>query len=169
MTRATWLLIVLLTLALGLVLYRSAPTREDASLGPAADIAIRAPGGEVKLSDLKGKVVLVDFWATWCGPCRQSIPMVQKLYEKHRAEGFEVMGVALERDEAGVRAFARDMGMTYSTGIPVNVETLQAYRPDSIPTMALVDRKGQIRLREVGFASETEAKLERVIKKLLLE
>src|SRR5688500_179780 len=76
-------------------------------LGTAPDITIAPIGAErVSLSDFKGKVVLVDFWATWCGPCEASIPAIQRVYDKYRARGFEVLGVAMEHDDGrGVPAF----------------------------------------------------------------
>src|SRR5258706_8954415 len=70
----------------------SVPTPDSSK--PAPDIGVKTGSGQVKLSDLRGKVVLLDFWATWCGPCRMSIPGIERLYEQKKARGFEVLGIS---------------------------------------------------------------------------
>jgi thiol-disulfide isomerase/thioredoxin len=141
---------------------------------PAPDIAIAAANDHnrvVRLSDLKGKVVLLDFWATWCGPCRMSIPGIQKLYDKHHGRGFEVMGVALERDNGeGIAPFTRDMKMTYPAGSPTERSGPVAYVSGGIPQMVLVDRKGTVRwLPESGYSTQMEAELGEKVESLLSE
>ncbi len=101
----------------------------------------------VKLSSLAGKVVLIDFWASWCAPCRAANPYVQKLYKKYKASGFEVFAVALDvKKEAWLKAIKSDK-LTYTlvndnTGW--NSKVAESYFVDMIPTNFLLDREGKI-------------------------
>lgn len=120
-----------------------------ASGNAAPDIVMRSPSGELlKLSDLRGKVVLIDFWASWCGPCRRENPTVVRAYEKYKAKGFEVFSVSLDSDKARwTNAIAQD-GLVW----PNHVSDLAgwrnaaagAYGVTSIPATFLLDRDGKV-------------------------
>jgi thiol-disulfide isomerase/thioredoxin len=146
------------------------PTEPDL---PATDIAIQAVNDHnrvVSLSSLKGKVVLVDFWATWCGPCRLAIPGIQKLYEKQHAKGFEVLGVSMDQQASEVPSFLREMKMTYPAGLPTNPDQARPYASGSIPQMVLVDRNGTVRwLPPPGFSPQMETELGERVERLLKE
>lgn len=139
---------------------------------PATDVVISTGKGELSLASLRGKVVLVDVWATWCGPCRMSIPGVQLSYTKRRGKGFEVFGIALERDGGDqIPAFVKEMGMTYPTGVPKDVEPVKELvgTRSGIPYMLLLDRKGVIRWIAEGYGSGSEGEMNDQIDKLLAE
>lgn len=101
----------------------------------------------VKLSSLSGKVVLIDFWASWCAPCRAANPYVQKLYKKYKASGFEVFAVALDvKKEAWLRAIKNDR-LTYTLVNDIagwNSKVAESYFVDMIPTNFLLDKEGRI-------------------------
>jgi len=170
-------------LAIGLALYaimlnmmNTIPKEEAGShvtsktYGTATDFGIKTTTGEVRLKEHKGKVVLLDFWATWCGPCRQSIPGIQRLYSKYKDQGFIVMGPAMENDSgAKVAPFAKDMGITYPVGLPTKVEEIAPYRSESIPATVLIDRKGEIRWASIGYSEGTERLMGENIEILLKE
>ncbi|MCC6730248.1 MAG: TlpA family protein disulfide reductase [Chthonomonadales bacterium] len=130
-----------------------------------ADVAIRTPDGTVRVGDLRGKVVLVDYWATWCPPCRASIPGIEALYQRYRDRGFAVVGVSMDDSPNVVPPFIQEMGMTYPAGLPVDREKANA--PPSLPTMVLLNRDGEEIWRQEGFAESVEQELRRQVEQAL--
>jgi peroxiredoxin len=109
-------------------------------------------GKRVRLSDFKGKVVILDFWATWCGPCREEIPDFVKLQEKYRAQGLAIVGLSLDDDgEKAVRPFAEKHGVNY-TMLLANTELADRYGGVlGIPTTFVLDRQGRIVKKFIGM------------------
>jgi thiol-disulfide isomerase/thioredoxin len=136
-------------------------------------------GGEVTLDSLKGKVVLLDLFGTWCPPCRRSVPVIVSLYERYRGRGFEIVGLAYERTdkpaEAGelVKRFREEFKITYrlALGPPVVWEELKAKAnaDEAIPTVLLLDRKGTVRDMFQGLTPGQEAEIADRIEQLLAE
>lgn len=139
------------------------------SMGAAPDFTLTALDGKpVSLSGLSGKVVLIDFWATWCPPCRKMIPALKELYSKYNRQGLEVIGISL--DESGhetVKAFVESMHMPYTVAIGDNTLSDSYGKINAIPTSFIIDRKGDIRQKHVGFVEFQD--LEQSIKQLLSE
>jgi len=125
-----------------------------------------ASGGTVQLSKLRGKVVVVNFWATWCGPCRGEIPGMLEVYQKYKDKGFEIVGISVDRDGWGViNPLVKKMKITYPVVLG-NGEITDAYGGiDAIPTTFFVDRKGHVLKRHVGGMSKAE--FEETIKSFL--
>ena len=133
----------------------------------AADFKLTtADGSVVELSKLRGKVVLVNFWATWCGPCRREIPDFIEVYEKYKSQGFEIVGIAL--DEEGfdlVTPFVKKFKIPYPVVIGTG-KTVNAYGGfDVIPTTFLIDRNGMIVDNHMGLMrkADLEKKLKDII------
>jgi len=133
-------------------------------------------GKEVKLSDLqqnpnkKGEkqVVVLDFWATWCPPCRDETPHLQKLHEKYGKKGLVVVGVAQDSDGAkSVKPFVEKNKLTYVQLIDSKHEVARKYKVGPIPTTYIIDRKGVIRVVQLGFAPGMEKDMEEEIEALL--
>ena len=149
-------------LALGFVavlstLHLSCGRSETGKQGQAADAApdFALPGVDgqtVRLSDYKGTVVILDFWATWCPPCRAEIPHFVALYEKYQSKGLAIIGVALDAQGASVVApFAKENGIQYTLAIGDD-KVAQAYGGiRGIPTTFVIDRQGKIVQKYVGY------------------
>jgi cytochrome c biogenesis protein CcmG/thiol:disulfide interchange protein DsbE len=124
----------------------------------APDFALKdADGKTVRLADYKGKVVLLDFWATWCDPCKLEIPWFMEMERKNKDRGFEVLGVSMD-DEGWevVKPFYTHIGMNYRVMIG-NDATAQLYGGiDALPTTFLIDRSGKIAATHVGLASKKD-------------
>ncbi len=119
----------------------------------------------LRLGDLRGRVVLLDFWATWCGPCQRSTPMLARLNRRYGARGLSVVGVNVDQEgPAAVPVFARRFGLDYQVVYDDGPVSAQ-YGIRGLPTMLLVDRTGMIRVTRVG--SESEEALAREIERLL--
>lgn len=125
-----------------------------------------ASGKKVTLSQLKGKVVLIDFWATWCTPCKMVMPSIQKLHEKYGNQGLVVIGIStFERDGDPVK-YMKDQKFNYMLLLKGD-NVAESYKVQSIPTMYLIDKQGKIAHTELGAVENLETKLEDTIKKLL--
>jgi thiol-disulfide isomerase/thioredoxin len=135
----------------------------------------------VRLADLKGKVVLLDFWATWCGPCRYTIPKINALHRKYKDRGLVVLGLTEFEGEADgremtraeetafFRRFKRTQGIGYGFAVEDGKENARSYGVHSIPTAVLIDRRGRVRFLTIS-ASDFEADaLAAMVRKLLDE
>ncbi|OGP64265.1 MAG: hypothetical protein A2169_06375 [Deltaproteobacteria bacterium RBG_13_47_9] len=110
-------------------------------------------GEEITLSDFKGKTVLLDFWATWCGPCREAIPHLIQLYNAYKDKGFVVVGMSLDKgDIKNVRHFVTSMDIPYPIVIATD-DVARSYAVTGLPTTFFIDKEGQIRQKIVGFNS----------------
>jgi cytochrome c biogenesis protein CcmG/thiol:disulfide interchange protein DsbE len=108
-------------------------------------------GKNVSLSDYRGRPVLLDFWATWCGPCQMSVPLVQDFYERHKASGVAVLGINVDDDPSEVYPFVKHFKMTYPV-LYAGTSSVQAdLGVQSLPTFMLLDGEGKLVERFDGF------------------
>ena len=156
-----WMLLVVVATAIGyLLLGRNGSVRAEVSAAglPPSAANGSAPafsltdidGKKVSLADFKGKVVILDFWATWCPPCRKEIPDFITIQKEYADRGVQIVGVALD-ELPKVQAFARENGMTYPVLIGNDGVVAQYGGIEGIPTTFIIDRKGKIVERFEGF------------------
>lgn len=129
-------------------------TANDDKAAPELLLPLTQGAAPVKLSSWKGKVVLLDFWASWCEPCRESIPEVERLYKKYHAKGLEVVGISVDakKDGAKITAAVKTLGMTYPVVLSADIPEVDTkYQHDGIPQMYLIDKNGRISQAITGY------------------
>ena len=113
---------------------------------PAPDFTLSSLAGtKVALSDLKGQVLLINVWATWCPPCRVEMPTIQAAYEQYHDQGFTVLAVNLQEDPSAVAAFMREHQLTFPALLDSDGQISRTYQAVSLPSSFFVDRRGVIR------------------------
>ncbi len=127
-------------------------------------------GKKVSLADFKGKVVLINFWATWCGPCKAEMPSLNNLYAAFKNEGFVVLAVSLDPSEKPVRSFVAEKGLAFPVLMDPEKEVyFDLYAAFAMPTSFLIDRKGMIAEKFIGErvwdSPEIKDKVVRVLRK----
>jgi thiol-disulfide isomerase/thioredoxin len=141
-------------------------TSEKSNAAVAADFKLQDLNGKtVKLSDFKGKPVLLDFWATWCQPCRDAIPGIEKLHKAYSDQGLVVLGVSM--DQGGwdsVRTFVKERGMTYII-LKGTDDVSSDYQVRTIPMLVIIDKTGKVVKRHLGIGGDDE--LEKDVKAVL--
>jgi len=132
----------------------------------APDFTLSDPSGKsVHLRDLRGKVVIVDFWATWCGPCRALMPHIQKMHEQLSAKGLTILGLNVGENGATVAKFAKEQSYTFRLLLDAEPEVTSRYFVLAYPTTFVIDRAGRIAFRDMGSGKPTD--LQAAIKKAL--
>jgi len=126
-------------------------------------------GQPVRVSAMRGKVLLVDFWATWCEPCRQELPFLQRLHERYGDEGLVVVGVSVDEDLGKVRRFVRRNGIGFTVVHDREKRIADRYGLERMPTNYLVDRRGVIRHVNPTFRAEHAERIENQVKRLLAD
>jgi len=134
------------------------------------DFSVQALGGApTKLSDQRDKLVLLNFWATWCPPCRAEMPAIEKLWIKAKSGAFTVMGISLGEEEGTVKAFIAKNGFTYPIFLDRSGDVGKAFRADAIPTTYIINKKGKAIAGIVGGAAYESAEAIELFSKLSAE
>lgn len=124
-------------------------------------------GKEVTAASLAGKVVIVDFWASWCGPCKEELPGLEKLYKKYAARGLVVVGVSVDSKREKASDFAKLHKLSFPIVHDVAHAVAGRYKPEKMPSSFIIDSKGIVRHVHAGFVSGDIAKFEKEILALL--
>jgi thiol-disulfide isomerase/thioredoxin len=136
---------------------------------PAPDFSLPTLSGEtIRLADLRGKAVLLNFWATWCVPCRTEMPTIEQVYRIYRDRGLEVVAINLDKlSTAGVEAFLKEVPVTFRIALDPSWSSAQAYRVLGLPATYLVDRRGYVVVREVGARDWSDGVSRMAVERLL--
>ncbi len=152
----------------GLFQPQATPSLRSGGLAPEFALPLSG-GGEVSLASLRGKVVFVNFWATWCTPCRLEAPSLQRLYNTLRADGFEVLGVSIDTADAGeaVGRFKRDFSLSFPIPLDPTKTVYKSYGASGVPETFLVDPDGKLLERFVGPQNWDDPRYVREIRRAL--
>ena len=136
----------------------------------APDFALKSSSGEnLRLSEYRGDVVMVNFWATWCGPCRQEMPILDELYSRYQRVGFSLLGVNIDDNSSKAMNMVSELGVTFPVLFDSRKEVSELYDVDAMPVTLLIDREGTVRYVHQGYKPGYEDKYLEQIRSLLRE
>ena len=119
---------------------------------PAPDFALKSSTGEnMRLSEYRGDVVMINFWATWCGPCRQEMPLLDELYSRYQRVGFNLLGVNIDDDSGRAMDMIEDLGVNFPVLFDARKEVSKLYDVEAMPVTVIVDREGTVRYVHHGY------------------
>jgi DsbE subfamily thiol:disulfide oxidoreductase len=124
-------------------------------------------GGKVGLKDFRGKLLMLNFWASWCIPCREEMPAMERLYQRHKDQGFVILGVNVKDNKKSALSFVRELNITFPIGFDPNGEVGLLYGAWGLPTTYLIDAKGIALARAWGPADWYSPGARELIKKIL--
>jgi thiol-disulfide isomerase/thioredoxin len=135
----------------------AAPALAVAPAGPAPKFQLTSMAGKpISLDSLKGQVVMINFWASWCGPCREEMPVLEKLYAKYKPMGFTMIGVNVEPDSKLAAEWLKATPVTFPILFDTKSEVSKLYQVSSMPSTVIVDRKGNLRWMHRGYKAGAE-------------
>jgi peroxiredoxin len=138
--------------------------------GPAPDFTLHSVGGSnLRLREQKGQVVMLNFWASWCGPCREEMPHLDRLYEKYHASGFQLLGVNVDEDVRNAAGVSSKLGLHFPVLLDTEKKVSRLYDLSTMPSTVLIDRDGRVRYIHRGYKDGYEQAYEEQIRELLRE
>ena len=162
--------LALMALVSGLAASASAPASADAPAAAAPDFNLPArDGSKVHLSELKGQVVMINFWASWCGPCRQEMPLLQQIQAKYEPLGFTLLGVNVEPDSAEAEKWLKNVPVTFPILFDRENSVSARFGVEAMPSSVLIDREGNVRHVHRGYKPGDEAVYADLIRGLVKE
>lgn len=136
----------------------------------APDFTLKSSTGEnVRLAEQRGQVVMLNFWASWCGPCRQEMPLLDNISKKYGKMGFVLYGINVDQDTAEAKNVLQKINVNYSILFDPESKLSDLYKVDAMPTSVFIDKKGQIRHIQKGYSAGDEEKYIKKIKELISE
>lgn len=136
----------------------------------APDFALKSSTGEnLRLSEFRGDVVMINFWATWCGPCRQEMPLLDELYSRYQRVGFSLLGVNIDDDSRRAMQMIDELGVNFPVVFDARKDVSKLYEVEAMPVTVIVDREGTVRYIHHGYKPGYEDKYLDQIRSLLRE
>ena len=137
---------------------------------PAPDFTLKSASGEnLRLSELRGEVVMINFWASWCGPCRLEMPILSELHDKYRAMGFTVLGVNVEENSSEARKLLKEIPVSFPVLFDNDSTVSKQYDVVAMPSTVLVDRNGNMRYLHKGYKPGLENTYVEQVRSLIRE
>ncbi|WP_339719063.1 TlpA disulfide reductase family protein [uncultured Paraglaciecola sp.] len=141
-----------------------------ANKGPAPDFTLASKhDGNVRLQEQLGNVVLINFWASWCAPCREELPYLEALQQQYADLGFTILAVNVDEEPSKADSLLKDIAVTFPVLFDANDQVSKLYDVQAMPTTVIVDRDGNQRLLHQGYKSGDEIKYQQAVKALLRE
>jgi len=138
--------------------------------GAAPDFTLKSlKGSNLKLSEFRGDVVMINFWASWCGPCRQEMPILNDLYLKYRDMGFTLLGVNVEENSTKAANMVRELKVVFPVLFDTENKVSKMYKVEAMPSTVIVDRNGNMRYLHRGYVPGTEDEYQRQVRELMAE
>ena len=138
-----------------------------ADLTYAPDINLPGIDGNVQLKNLKGKVVYLDFWASWCLPCKKSFPWMNEMKDRYSSQGFEILAVNLDKDRTLADEFLKEMPANFLVAFDASGDSASTYKLKGMPGSYMIGRNGMLHASHIGFREKDKDKLEQLIKDML--
>jgi peroxiredoxin len=155
-------------LTLAAVVAVSSIAGADAPMAPGFNLPTQT-GGTVSLDKLRGQVVMINFWASWCGPCRQEMPLLEAMYQKYSRLGFTLVGVNVDENSADAERFLAKVPVSFPVAFDRKSEVSKMYDVQAMPSSIFIDRKGNVRHLHAGYKPGDEAKYQAELRALLKE
>lgn len=155
---------------LALLLALSAPALALDVGGPAPDFTLKSRSGEnIKLSEQRGDVVMINFWASWCAPCRQEMPLLEELHDRYADLGFTLLGVNVEEDSSAALDLLKEIPVTFPILFDSRNDVSKLYNVVAMPTTVILDRDGTVRYVHKGYLPGYEDEYRQQVKALIRE
>lgn len=137
---------------------------------PAPDFTLKSSTGQnVRLAEQRGQVVMLNFWASWCGPCRQEMPLLDGIAKKYGKMGFVLYGINVEEDNTDAKKMLQDLGVSFTILFDPESKLSSLYSVDAMPTSVIIDKKGMVRYVDKGYKAGDENKYKEQIMELIRE
>lgn len=137
---------------------------------PAPDFTLKSSTGDnVRLAEQRGQVVMLNFWASWCGPCREEMPLLDGIAKKYGKMGFVLYGINVEEDNTPAKKMLKELGVTFPILFDPESKLSSLYSVDAMPTSVMIDKKGNIRYVDRGYKAGDENKYREQILELIRE
>ncbi|MFV1873678.1 MAG: TlpA disulfide reductase family protein [Oleiphilus sp.] len=155
---------------LGFLMSFALNTMANPASGAADDFTLKSNQGKnIRLEELRGEVVMLNFWASWCGPCRQEMPLMNDIYQEYKDLGFTILAVNVDEDSADADRFLTAVPVDFPILYDNQSQVSELYGVDAMPTTVLIDRDGNKRFHHRGYKPGYEDEYEKQVKKLVRE
>ena len=159
-----------LVVAFGLLSMVVSPASASNISGKAPEFTLKSRSGQnLRLSDYRGQVLLINFWASWCGPCRQEMPLLEDLYKRYNKLGFTILGVNVDTDSTKANNYLRDISVTFPIMYDTTNTVSKSYNVNAMPTTVIVDKNGNMRFLHQGYKPGYEKEYKKQVVQLIKE